>query len=487
MAPEYLVFNGIDGSSGKYLLDPMTPAQVAAAARGEVRDEAHIRELAIRYAREIMPHLGVVEDVPDPAGKKDERYYREFIGPSAYRPGESSREFAARHGVAVDQPADPGRGVPYYLLIIEDPESIPYVFQYELDVQYAVGRLHFDTPAEYASYARSVVAVERGGVALPRRAVFFGVQNEDDPATRLSAEQMIRPLGAKMAKVFDTWEVWTLLKERATKATLVTLVGGKETPALLFSASHGMGFPQGDKRQLRHQGALLCQDWPGPCRWGIKPIPPEHYFAGDDVDADARLLGLLAFHFACYGVGTPRLDDFPNLKLTDRPTIAPHAFVARLPQRLLSHPNGGALAVVGHVERAWGYSFGAEQAQPQLQSFDGTLQRLLKGQPVGWALEYLNQRYAAVSTQLTRALEDNKFGKKNDLELAGAWTANNDARSYVVFGDPAVRLKVSDPGKAMPERSSIQPSVFTPTSMSPSSPEREIPADGTKPRTVSEP
>jgi hypothetical protein len=202
-----------------------------------------------------------------------------------------------------------------------------------------------------------------------------------------------------------------------------------------------VGFPIAHRRQLDDQGALVCGDWPGP--GAGRPITPEMYLAAADVADDARPAGLISFHFACFGAGTPHEDEFSHItsRARERAQIAAAPFVAALPQRLLAHPEGGALAVVGHVERAWGSSFLWAGAGPQTEAFRAAILGLMDGVPVGHAVDALNQRYADLAAMLSSELELLKVGKlADDVALSAIWSAANDARGFAVIGDPAVRL-----------------------------------------------
>jgi hypothetical protein len=465
-----VVFNGVNGASGAYLLPSMPLAQVARLTRGPYPDREHLTEL--RWWRDRLDQAtfaptegvdpadlaeagwGVIfAEHADPAVREAldellvhrrrqatrirERRYRELVGEDGYRPGESKFDYLAKHGVGPG-PADPDR-LPYYLLIVGDPETIPYWFQYQLDVQYAVGRIHFDRIADYAAYAHGVVAAETRPVARSRRLAFFATQNRNDPATAFSAGELVAPLAERLAEDAAGWEVQTVLGPEATKQRLTGLLGGAETPALLFTASHGVGFPAGDPRQTRHQGALVCQDWPGPREWQ-GPLPDGHYVSSGDIGTDAELHGLVTFHFACFGAGTPRWDDYAH-GLDGAPRLAPRAFVAALPKRLLGHERGGALAVIGHVERVWTYSFQWPGAGRQTEVYRACLARLVGGHRIGSAFEYFNTRYVELSSDLSFALEQAKLRRITDPRtLTGMWAATNDARGFTVLGDPAVRL-----------------------------------------------
>lgn len=522
MNDDLLPANGIDASTGDYLL-ALSESDLARAACGEPLDEDTLSDLSFRAGGAGGPHYGVVEGVdvraleesgwgvifpasvpgsPEAAEddaiyealspllalrrsvatQRDERLYREYRGPNGYRRGESKLDFLSRLG-AGPGPVNPVVA-PYYLLLVGDPERIPYRVQSQIGVQYAVGRLHFDHPDDYAAYARSVVQAETQGARRPRRALFFGVANEGDRATLSSASQLVAPLADTLAADprFAGWTVDRLMKEQATRSALRDVLNGPDAPALLFTASHGMGFRKEDPLQRDYQGALLCQDWPGPGSRERRQVARDWYLAGEDIDDNADLSGTMAFLFACYGAGTPKLDEFSKAAFKERLPIAPEAFVASLPKALLSRPKGGALAVIGHVERAWGASFQWPEigrrggASAQRGAFESTLRGLMTQLPVGAAMEYFDQRYAELASDLSVQIEDRDAGLTvNDYALASLWTASNDARDYAVLGDPAVRLPLDGPISPVPDPRQIL-EIRTP-SPAPAEPSRALPAE----------
>ncbi len=448
--------NGVHATTGKYLLEPMTAKIFADRVRRQ-RLEVPASNKALRadLDGEDLAQAGWGIVFGSGVGPEVREALAPLLELRRSQAGELYRDDLIYYGGTWEQfladndaglgVVDP-RNVPYYLLLVGDPQEFSFEFQCLLDVQHAVGRLSFETADGYARYVEGVLAVERGDVARSRRADVFGVRNWDDPATILSDRYLVRPLVEAIEKQ-DDWQVRSWLRDGARKSQLSQLLGGPETSSLLLTAGHAVGFAPDDKAQMESQGGLLCYDWPGPEEWQGKEISPDFYFAARDVPDAADVRGLISFHFACYSAGTPRLDAFSRASGKDIQQIAPHDFVAALPRRLLGHPRGGALAVIGHVDQAFPHSFLWHQESSQITHFDVAFKQLMRGKPVGLALEAFGQRHATIAAAITQHLERQRETGEEGAEAlsddggdAFRWIAHNDARNYVLLGDPAVRL-----------------------------------------------
>lgn len=474
--PNLIYLNGIDPETGTYAIKPRSiddwaktvqqwPGTDAltevhrAVLRGEVprsfaaifgRDLTNLKDVGWAV---VVPEDGASE-VRDALASLIEHRRKQtgdLLKILDYKKDEQVRDWYTRHKISAGNFKP--RSVPYYLLLAGSPTAIPFEFQYLLGVEYAVGRVAFDTAAEYGRYAASVVAYETAGaVANRKEIVYWGTRHMGDPATKLSSSLLIGPLANGLPESEDDlkepihaevgYSRKLYLADQAKRDALLETLRCDKPPAFLFTASHGMAIPSGRPNQVTDNGALLCQDWPG-----FGGVHREHYLAAADVPDDANVSGLVAFFFACFGAGTPHDDQF-LMDLSEAgkaPPLAPQPFVAALPRRLLTHPKGGALAVVGHVDRAWGFSIlPPKMTEPQIEVFRSALGFILSGCPLGHAVsEKFGQRYAALCTLLSNALSPtvSDSSRLSDRDLVTYWLERNDAQNYVVLGDPAVRIR----------------------------------------------
>jgi len=366
--------------------------------------------------------------------------FKVFEGPSGYQPGQSASEWLAMHNTTL-QVVDPTTGVPFYVLIVASPEEISFEFQCELDLWWGVGRLWFPTPEEFGCYARSVKDYETAAtVPTSRQMALFATRQDFDVASQVLFANVIDPFIQRKFGQSQKFALQSFTGPDATKEALNSILSGEApggTPALLFTGSHGLLRNPDSQFLADTQGSVVCQDWPG------GPPKPDHYYAARDLPQTAKVHGMVYFLFACYGCGWPQFDSY-QLQGGAQLQISPRPMLARLPQVLLGRENG-ALAVLGHVDRAFSYSY-SSGGQPQDQSFRDVLMKLMYGCRLGNATDQLNLRCAQRSMDLLAAINSLTMGdgKFTSEQVANLWVARDDARNYILHGDPAVRLRVKD-------------------------------------------
>jgi hypothetical protein len=347
--------------------------------------------------------------------------------------------------------------VPYYLLIVGSPAKIPFIFQYQLQSEYAVGRLDFEDASGYAAYVSQLIDYEKSQTAPNRRqAVFWAPENVDlegkpDRTSQLSAQYLAQTLHDRLTSGVERclWRGSTAGRE-ASKDNLIASLSEPQSPLLLFSASHGLAFRKPHPLQLKMQGGLLTQD----ARLGTS-VGSKASFLGSDVASHLNVRGMVHYAFACFSAGTPAHDDFFYKNSDLAPEISDVPFVAELPRQLLAN---GALAFIGHVDRAWSYSFlgewmsKIEDGSNPLLGFERTLATLLNGFPVGHALRDQHDRALQLSNSLLERIHRLRAtGTGSKASLALEWINRNDARSYIVIGDPAACLKIEAQSEAASE------------------------------------
>jgi Peptidase family C25 len=333
---------------------------------------------------------------------------------------------------------DPSKGVPYYVMIVASPEEISFEFQFELDLYWGVGRLWLENPADFECYAQSVVAYEtQSKVPSSRKMVLFApdYNGKDNGATKLMTGNLVNPLIQTPVGQAERFKLQSFLGATATKSNLNDIFAGADPdgpPALLFTGSHGLLKLPTSKELADAMGAIVCQDWKG------DPNPPldDSYYAAWDLPKNAKVHGMVHFLFDCYGLGWPKNDTYSS----QRKEISPTPMMARLPQALLGRENG-ALAILGHIDRAWSYSYEAG-GQPQDQSFRDVLTKLMNGYRFGSATDQFNFRWAALSIPLADTLQKMQTRRGLDQQAAQQWVARDDARNYILHGDPAIKLRV---------------------------------------------
>ena len=334
---------------------------------------------------------------------------------------------------------------PHYVLILADPQRVPFGFQAFLDAGASVGRLDFADVADLAAYAEKVVRLESATEpVVSDSALFFAPDGGPGDPTHYSARFMAQPL---IELVRDELQRTTieLLGDHTTKAELVAALTASDA-ALIYTASHGAVDYDGPlERRRAINGAIRC-------RTGM---PGERVdarlFSAADVPTEPFLEGAIFFQFACYGAGTPARSDFAHWGIPGLPAEnASEDFLAALPLRLLAHPRG-PVAFVGHIDVALLHGFDdpdapeiSDRSHPRLQPFRRAVQRLLKGQPVGYAMTDLNERFGRMSAALVNAYDRRKSGTLPDTpqiqaRIVDAFCIRNDAQNYIVLGDPAAR------------------------------------------------
>jgi hypothetical protein len=374
---------------------------------------------------------------------------------------------------------------PRYLLILGDLDGVSLDTQQVLAQDGLPGRLACATDDGYGAYVAKVLAWQRAPARQDRARALFYTVHDGTSATAAGHTKLIQPCHDRCARTARD-------KARAFPASAVELLGAPSPdpdellalaaardPSVLLSMSHGLGPPRrrpwSPAEARAHQGAMSFGE-----EGALEPR---------DLAAQPFLPGGLWIYFACFGAGTPHasayrhwLDMLAQHGMTGLGPVSATlrgldqgggGFVSGLAKAALANPDG-PLAVLGHVDLAWSYSYeelrvaGDQRVTGTNRSlnFFHLMAKLVAGERAGAASLALKLQQASVSAELTAHYDRCKRAGAAEgatpaerLALGNLWMLHQDLLGYALLGDPAVRLPLGGRAAVAPDtrRAEVDP------------------------------
>lgn len=359
------------------------------------------------------------------------------------------------------------RESPRYYLLLGDLDEVP------LSVQRAIaladgcpGRLAFERDDDLVAYVSRALRPE---TADPRPTI--GLHGPATDATiERARDKLLAPIREQLRRSHELGEL--------PAAALVEpddLAAAAALPRpFLFTLSHGYGgdrsrgFASSEHRR-REQGNLVLP--------GGAHLSPEGVATGPFAQDG------FWFMFACYGAGTPddsafapwlrelaggNLAHLADAAVRALPPAGERPFVAALPRAALANPQG-PLACFGHVDIAWQYSYSDADASvlSRPTKFTVLVEDACRGRRAGTLARSLAR--AATDAALRLAAEAEQVRRDPGLaaqlknRVAHLWMLHHDLASYILLGDPALRLRAPNvapaPAPIAPVPSATSPAI----------------------------
>ncbi|MBN9684348.1 MULTISPECIES: hypothetical protein [unclassified Corallococcus] len=351
---------------------------------------------------------------------------------------------------------------PAFLLMLGDFDQVSFELQQMLGAGGFTGRLTFGSDAGYEAYVDKVLRWSRTPAPEQRARTLLFTAHDGTPATTVGYQALMAPsfrsLRTRQEEGLLRAEVPCELGEPGAWS-LGELLGqvASPHPSMLFTLSHGLGAPRRGWASVGEQRA----------RQGAMSLGGQGTLEASDLASTAFLPGGFWFYFACFSAGTPsrsayhawlsrlrEAGEYPGRLerlLESLPREGERPFVAALPQAALANPQG-PLAVMGHVDLAWTYSFQDMTclARDRPSRFMGLLSSLVEGSRAGVGLSALLRSFNLANMELTTLYDQEEFARRsgrdsavNPVDLAHLWMLRHDLAGYILLGDPAVRLPLA--------------------------------------------